>query len=85
MKQTFEYSTVEVFPLESEGFNIKAPTFEATTEASLDEVLKAVPNLMQEREKGEWETYSTIFIGSTIVFFIRRQVNQVLIPNGIFK
>jgi hypothetical protein len=82
MRTTFLYNIAKVFPLETGGFAIEAPSFEATTEASLDEVLKAVPNLVQEEEKGGWETYGTMFLGSTVVFLLRKSAPLVLTPTG---
>lgn len=81
----YDYSTVKVYPVEAGGFTIEAPTFEAHTSSSLDDVLRAVPNLMQEKDKGQWETYGSLFLGSTIVFLIRKQASQVLVPQGIFN
>ena len=78
----YDYATVNVYANGPNNFNIVTPHWEAKTEASLEEVLQAVPNMIQEEEKGGWETYSTIFIGSTVVFLVRKP--RILIPTGVF-
>ena len=85
MATQYEYQVVKIYygtdeESQTQGYFVEADFFKAFTQDTLDRILVAIPNLMQEREKGGWETYGTLFVGTTIMFLIRRQTVRILTP-----
>ena len=85
MKKTYVYETVEVYPETDEKgdkFVIVAPSFMAEVREPLSFVLKAIPNMLQEPDKGEWETYSTILLNGKIVFLVRKSQSNLIVAGA---
>ncbi len=86
MYEFYEYETVEVHPGPEDGlYIIEAPTFKGETSESVGGILKGIPNILQEAEKGGWETYSVTHLSGVLIFAVRRRVNKILTPPGVFR
>lgn len=83
MNQRYEFETVEVFA-KDDLFVIKAPDFGGETQSPISEVMKSLPNMLQEKQHGGWEVYGVAQISKTIVFMVRRPAGpQILLPTGL--
>lgn len=84
MNTKYEYDTVQVHTTDSPKlFKIKASEGEFEIPESLPDVLKIVPNILQQEQNGGWETYSTLVLNGAIIFLIRKPISVVLVPSNI--
>ncbi len=82
----YEYGIVEVVQDPVTGtVSIDAPTFRAEVNRPIMEILAALPNMLQEKEKGGWETYAMCTVSGRLILSVRKKSDHVdiLIPNGL--
>jgi hypothetical protein len=83
MNNTFEYETVELFKHpEKDAFIIDAPTFQAEVSDPINTLLKAVPNMLAEEDKGGWDTYGIVNMGTVIVFMVKKRTMKLQVVHG---